>query len=144
MTQYPRIHSSPGVFSSAMVPNSVFTIWAWDRAAPGWGLPPSHFRMEGRGSGMGESFAFPPPIMRPPGSAQPHPGKGDNGQSGSITSQTPELGMQEQVRPRSGVLRKQWTGAATEKEAYGGQAGRRIINCAEEKGVFSYFPLSSR
>lgn len=69
MTQYPRMHSSPGVFSSVSVPVSVFTIWAWDQAASGWGLPPSHFRM--RGLRNGESFAFFPPIMNPPGSAHP-------------------------------------------------------------------------
>ena len=92
MTQYPRMHSSPGVFSSASVPVPTFTIWAWDQAASGWGLPPFHFGMGGPQDGG--SFAFLPPSNEGPWLC-PSPGKGDKGWSRSITSPTLELGMKE-------------------------------------------------
>lgn len=72
---------------------------------------------------MRGDFPSLPPIMRSPGSAHFDSGKGDKGQSGSITSQTPELGMQEEVRPRPGVLR--WSGQEwlQKRRPMEGQAG---------------------
>lgn len=100
MTQYPRMYSSPGVFSSASVPVFMFTIWAWDRAASSWGLLPPHLRM---GGALGDGFAFPPP-----GSAHPNAGKGDKDWSGSTTSQTPELGWKNGPGKEARGKRREW------------------------------------
>lgn len=92
---------------------------------------------------MGVALPFIPIIMRLPGSAHPHPGKGDKGWSRPITSQIPDLGVKEWLRLRPGGTEEmKWAGAPTEKKAFGGPGQMRNYKLCRRKEVSSYFPIS--